>query len=138
MSPDELPTTFTAFAGFQRVAAGTKAQVLTQLRERGDAATCLVFDDQTGEQLDVDLRDPKAIETSALEAEKHEDAPRGVGRPRLGVVAREVTLLPRHWDWLAASRAAPRWRCASWWTTHATCTPTATRCAPRVKPPTAS
>lgn len=100
MSPDELPTTFTAFAGFQRVAAGTKAQVLTQLRERGDAATCLVFDDQTGEQLDVDLRDPKAIETSALEAEKHEDAPRGVGRPRLGVVAREVTLLPRHWDWL--------------------------------------
>lgn len=100
MSPDELPTTFTAFAGFQRVAAGTKAQVLTQLRERGDAAACLVFNDQTGEQLDVDLRDPKAIETSALEAEKHEDAPRGVGRPRLGVVAREVTLLPRHWDWL--------------------------------------
>jgi uncharacterized protein len=30
-----------------------------------------------------------------------EDPPRGPGRPRLGVVAREVTLLPRHWDWLA-------------------------------------
>ncbi|OZA80746.1 MAG: hypothetical protein B7X77_02015 [Caulobacter sp. 39-67-4] len=29
-------------------------------------------------------------------------APRGRGRPRLGVVSREVTLLPRHWDWLAA------------------------------------
>lgn len=28
------------------------------------------------------------------------NAPRGPGRPRLGVVAREVTLLPRHWDWL--------------------------------------
>jgi hypothetical protein len=28
-------------------------------------------------------------------------AARGPGRPKLGVVAREVTLLPRHWDWLA-------------------------------------
>ena len=27
--------------------------------------------------------------------------PRGPGRPKLGVVAREITLLPRHWDWLA-------------------------------------
>lgn len=27
---------------------------------------------------------------------------RGPGRPKLGVVAREVTLLPRHWQWLAS------------------------------------
>ncbi|ARP83413.1 hypothetical protein CAL12_23070 [Bordetella genomosp. 8] len=27
---------------------------------------------------------------------------RGRGRPRLGVIAREVTLLPRHWEWLNA------------------------------------
>ena len=40
--------------------------------------------------------------------------PRGRGRPKLGVVAREVTLLPRHWEWLAAQPGAPRWRCASW------------------------
>jgi hypothetical protein len=33
--------------------------------------------------------------------EPHAEAPRGRGRPKLGVVAREVTLLPRHWDWLA-------------------------------------
>ena len=36
----------------------------------------------------------------AASTETHDDAPRGVGRPKLGVVAREVTLLPRHWDWL--------------------------------------
>jgi len=36
----------------------------------------------------------------AAGTEAHEDTPRGVGRPKLGVVAREVTLLPRHWDWL--------------------------------------
>ena len=30
------------------------------------------------------------------------DPPRKPGRPKLGVVAREVTLLPRHWAWLNA------------------------------------
>jgi hypothetical protein len=39
---------------------------------------------------------PSLVTTSSAQAE----APRGPGRPRLGVVAREVTLLPRHWDWL--------------------------------------
>ena len=37
--------------------------------------------------------------------------PRGRGRPKLGVVAREVTLSPWHWEWLDANPAAPRWRC---------------------------
>jgi hypothetical protein len=30
------------------------------------------------------------------------DGTRGPGRPRLGVIGREVTLLPRHWEWLGA------------------------------------
>lgn len=54
-----------------------------------------MFDDQTGQQLDVDSR--------AVESRPPQDAEpqfRGRGRPRLGVVAREVTLLPSHWDWL--------------------------------------
>src|SRR6202000_600087 len=29
---------------------------------------------------------------------------RGRGRPKLGVEAREVTLLPRHWEWLSTQR----------------------------------
>src|SRR4029079_4156101 len=37
--------------------------------------------------------DVETDETAAAE-------PRGRGRPRLGVVAREGTLLPRHWEWL--------------------------------------
>ena len=59
---------------------------------------CLVFDDATGRQLDLDLREKTAVPTSDETAPE----PRGRGRPRLGVVAKEVTLLPRHWDWLAA------------------------------------
>lgn len=119
MSPDNPPTTLTVFFGFQRVAQGTKAEVLDQLRRRDDPGPYLVFDDQTGAQFDLDPRDLHALppspaspasghtagEAGALREhrenrEHRDDAPRGVGRPKLGVVAREVTLLPRHWDWL--------------------------------------
>ena len=58
-------------------------------RPQGEA---LIFDDSTGAQVDLDLRGKKAEEPAA--------EVRGRGRPRLGVVAKEVTLLPRHWDWL--------------------------------------
>lgn len=75
-------------------------------------AAILVFDDATGKVVDLDLRgsdaeivgrlapQPGKASQTAPEAEGTE-APRGRGRPKLGVVAREVTLLPRHWDWLA-------------------------------------
>ena len=89
--------TLTAFADFQRIAAGTRAEVITQLRHRADTMPVFVFDDTTGEPLDLDLRDnaPAAAANSAAEP-----SARAVGRPKLGVVPREVTLLPRHWDWL--------------------------------------
>jgi hypothetical protein len=92
----------TAFAGFRRVASGPRSQVIAQLRRqcmRSGQDLPFVFDDSTGERLDIDLReDPGA---PAASAPADEPATRSVGRPRLGVVAREVTLLPRHWEWLA-------------------------------------
>lgn len=84
----------TVFAGFRRIAAGPRADVVAQLRSAPPPQEPLLraFDDVTGERIDLDLR-PEAAENAA--------PARGVGRPRLGVVAREVTLLPRHWEWLA-------------------------------------
>ena len=87
-------STLTAFSGFQRVAGGTRAEVLAQLRQRADAASVLLFDDATGAQVDLDLREDAA----SAEPESHDEPPRGVGRPKLGVGAREVTLRPRHGD----------------------------------------
>jgi len=55
-----------------------------------------VFDDHSGMRLDLDWRSELASAPAPAEAA----APRSVGRPKLGVVAREVTLLPRHWEWL--------------------------------------
>jgi hypothetical protein len=73
--------------------------------ERGEGNPILVFDDTTSGLVEFDLRggspDILARLSGAGAAAKQDDEPaRGPGRPRLGVVPREVTLLPRHWDWL--------------------------------------
>lgn len=86
--------TFTAFEGDVQLAAGDLAVVsraAAGAQARG-AAYVLILDDETGAQIDPDLR--------AAPAEPAPQKP-ARGRPKLGVVAREVTLLPRHWDWLS-------------------------------------
>ena len=85
----------TLFAGSRAVATGTPDRIAAARRElqANDDLAVLVFDDRTGEQIDLDWRDGHPA--SAPE-------PRRPGRPKLGVGSREVTLLPRHWEWLAA------------------------------------
>ncbi len=89
---------FVAFDGAQRIATGPRAElartVSAYLQDK-PSAQVLIFDLETGKQVDFDLRNAG---NSGSEAEP---ARPGKGRPKLGVVAREVTLLPRHWDWLA-------------------------------------
>lgn len=100
MPSDTPPTHLIVFTGFKRIVQGSTADVLAQLRERKDDTPYLVFNEQTGELLDFDVHNRAGVVAHAASAEGHEETPRGVGRPKLGVVAREVTLLPRHWDWL--------------------------------------
>ena len=89
------PDTVTAFLGDTRLAAGSRESVTRTLEDGypADLGAILVFDDRSGRLTDLNYWDA-AQGTSA-------PAP-SAGRPRLGVKAREVTLLPRHWDWLAA------------------------------------
>ncbi len=97
------PQTCTAFDGFRMLASGALPVVAVAVRHAiGTGATgpLLTFDDATGKVIDLDVRGTNA-EIAARHAAQLDD-PRGRGRPKLGVVAREVTLLPRHWDWLAA------------------------------------
>lgn len=92
------PTTYSAFAADRLVAAGPLDELLRRLKahEARGGAPALVFEDGTGRQVDFDLRGtPEEVVARAL--------PRpGPGRPRLGVVSREVSLLPEHWEWLEA------------------------------------
>jgi hypothetical protein len=92
------PAHYTAFEGDDRIAAGSLDAVIRAAAARTQAGLVLVFDDATGRTVDVDTRRPPVEHAPAPES----DARRGPGRPKLGVVAREVTLLPRHWEWLAA------------------------------------
>jgi hypothetical protein len=107
--------TYIAFEGDRCLASGDLRDVgraAKQALERNKDASILVFDGQTGGPIDIDFRgsidDVLARLRQASGAPATQDtaqpAPRGPGRPKLGVVAREVTLLPRHWEWLAEQR----------------------------------
>src|SRR6478752_869499 len=95
----ETEALFVAFAGPRQIAAGPLRDVLPVLKRRFDKDSSdmvLVFDVETGRQVDFDLRGSleEALERAAP------TQPRGPGRPKLGVTGREVSLLPRHWEWL--------------------------------------
>ncbi|KQX97847.1 hypothetical protein ASD22_11640 [Rhodanobacter sp. Root480] len=91
-----------AFDHRQLIASGPLAEVVRATRQALDAGAAgpiLIFDDRTSQPVEVDFRG-SLDEVMARLPSPPSVAPRGPGRPRLGVVAREVTLLPRHWDWL--------------------------------------
>ena len=104
----------TAFAGTQRLADGPVRDVARAVKTHLDAhpeSQVLVFDNTSAQPVEFDLRGTveemlarldRATPSACPEPAESESRPRGPGRPKLGVIAREVTLLPRHWDWLAA------------------------------------
>jgi uncharacterized protein len=114
--PADAPSTkgFTAFDGHRRLVSGTLLDAALAVRravERGAAGPLLIFDDATGQVTDVDIRGSEREVAERLSPDRFdqegqadaagaEEGPRRRGRPTLGVVAREVTLLPRHWEWL--------------------------------------
>ena len=89
----------TAFVGDNFLANGSDAVIRDAIRalEAGGVTTpVLAFDDSNGRQSDVDMR---ATLPAAAPAE-----PARRGRPKLGVIPKEITLLPRHWDWLGQQK----------------------------------
>lgn len=110
---------YTAFHGHRRIAVGalsTVALAAKRALDNGADATVLIFDDSNGRSIDIDMRGSEAdmldrlapqesaetTTTAEAAEETTAEGKRERGRPKLGVVAREVTLLPRHWEWLAA------------------------------------
>ena len=116
--PDDPMRTFTAFVGVRRLASGRLIDVALAVKARTaeEDDPILAFDDRSGAVIDLDLHGNEAEITARFaEFGNAGDATSGVdsqldpqgasrsrGRPKLGVVAREVTLLPRHWEWLAS------------------------------------
>lgn len=90
-----------AFLDDQKIASGNKLEVATRIKNSGadhKEGNILIFDYNSSEVIEIDMRGSLDEITERL---KHEmPVPRGPGRPKLGVIGREVTLLPRHWEWL--------------------------------------
>jgi hypothetical protein len=113
-SPSPTSPAWIAFAGKKRIGRGSPREAVSSVKAFADAypdVQVLVFDARSSRLTDVDLRGTLAAVLRRLPPEPDAQPPavaadegqpsRGPGRPKLGVVAREVTLLPRHWDWLA-------------------------------------
>ncbi|MDB5823567.1 MAG: hypothetical protein JWR21_2271 [Herminiimonas sp.] len=100
-----MPLAHTAFLGGHRLATGPLHEVAVAVLRAQQAQPeghPLVFSDANGQSLDLDLRGGEEAVAARYTVAAPTQAPKGRGRPRLGVVAREVTLLPEHWDWLAS------------------------------------
>jgi hypothetical protein len=110
------PDATIAFEGDRAIASGDLREVARAAKERLDRrkdAAILIFDAATSAPIDIDFRGsvpdvlarlPETAKAPVAADQAAPPAARGPGRPKLGVVAREVTLLPRHWDWLAQQR----------------------------------
>ena len=108
------PRTFVAFAGTNLIARGGLPEVVRKsmdMLDRGEDQRIALFDDETGRPVDIDYSSSGAEVLARLADHPMAGRPkaepakrRGPGRPKLGVVSREVSLLPRHWGWLAEQR----------------------------------
>lgn len=95
---DELK--FSVFLGVQCLLTAPLREVLISTKARFDrdpGENTLIFEAQTGRQVDFDLR---GTLDEVLARALPEPAKPGPGRPKLGVVSREISLMPRHWEWL--------------------------------------
>ncbi|MEM9624071.1 MAG: DUF2239 family protein [Pseudomonadota bacterium] len=100
-------TEYCAFSGKQLLGTGPLAELVTACQAHAQDSLVNIYDLETGRVVDIDWRGDSE-QLSAWLQQQYPDrlAPRetkrGRGRPRLGVVSKEVTLLPRHWEWLAS------------------------------------
>lgn len=93
-----METTYTAFADHKHLLqTHSDLSVLLQTveGELKKGVTVTVFDDHTGQRTELEPQPDLAAVSERLSGRRS-----GPGRPKLGVQSREVSLLPRHWDWL--------------------------------------
>ena len=90
----------TGFAGFRLIGRGDLGAVVRAAHSNRDHSL-QVFDDMTGRTVEIDLRGSMDDVLAKLTSPPSAAPKPARGRPKLGVVSREVTLLPRHWDWLS-------------------------------------
>jgi uncharacterized protein len=98
---------YTAFDRFKIISQGNLEEVALDVRRHlktNREARILIFSDFSGRQMDLDLSGSEKDTLERLKIFKTPDlnpSQSGPGRPKLGVVPREISLLPSHWEWLS-------------------------------------
>ncbi|MGK5084411.1 DUF2239 family protein [Bdellovibrionota bacterium FG-1] len=104
----ETPSTYTAFDGEKFIFRGSLNEVISKIKKRlgkAENSAVLIFSDLTGKTMDFNFQGTEKDVLKRLEVFTSRAEPKdsiGPGRPKLGVISREVSLLPRHWEWLAS------------------------------------
>ncbi|WP_162629592.1 MULTISPECIES: DUF2239 family protein [Acinetobacter] len=97
-------TTYTAFSGSTLIASGQPTDLVLKIKLIPETTeSILIFNDQTGQQIDLDL---SGSEQELQQRYAEPEAIKKVGRPKLGVISREITLQKKHWDWLDQQSAS--------------------------------
>ena len=96
--------TYTAFSGHTLIAQAQLPDIALKLKHLSETAeNILIFNDQTGRQIDLDL---SGSEQEIQQRYSEPEPAKKVGRPKLGVISREITLQKKHWDWLDQQNAS--------------------------------
>lgn len=112
MSTANTPSEELTYAAFKKeklIAEGDLKKVILKTKRelmRSPESAILIFSNETGKTMDFNFQGSENEVLSRLEVflePKIEIDPKEkkVGRPSLGVISREVSLLPKHWEWLA-------------------------------------
>ena len=115
VSSHSTPNSYTSFVDHKNLMSGSLEQVALAVKkaaENDNSKAILIFNNSTGRAIDIDTCGAESdvldrlanrgVDTCRERSEPDEPRrTRSRGRPKLGVVSREVTLLPRHWAWLA-------------------------------------
>ncbi len=100
-----MAQSYSAFDAARRIGQGPLLDVALAVKnyqENNPQSLPIIFDDQTSQTIDVLLEGDEAEIAAWIDAHFPQPARRGRGRPKLGVIGREVSLLPRQWEWLSA------------------------------------
>lgn len=99
-----IQTTYTAFSGNSLIANGTPTDLALKIKRIPQITeNILFFNDQTGQQIDLDL---SGSDHEIQQRYSEPEPTKKVGRPKLGVISREITLQKKHWDWLDQQSAS--------------------------------
>ncbi len=96
---------YTAFEEFKKIANGSLEDVILAVKSRmkeNKNAGILIFSDLTGKQMDFDFSgsEKDVLNRIKIYSQLEKSQNLGAGRPKLGVLPREISLLPNHWEWL--------------------------------------